>query len=390
MSLTFLIGTILAFHQGPDLRYRDEQEWSQLSANLVQLDRLTFDGIHSTTLRPPGYVWFLYLPQLFHPSAVVLRVYNMASLLVAQVFLYLLAIRIWSRFAAALAVLMSLFYPVLIYMATLLFPQTLGASMLLCILWLLVGSQSLSLRSAIAAGAISGLLLLAIPQFAPLGGALVLWLLWKRSTFRRRFVYFLLPFVLLVGGWCARNYAAVHSFVFISCNGGANFLFGYSENSTVNSGSYTDITRYSDVGYTMPEGQMDRYFKSIAMNWIRNHPGKALYLYTARLAHYFDFVDAPVSGRPGATTSEKLAMYLTYGPLLVLLVARIALAAKYPLSQTEVCLAGLYLLDAFFASMFYPRIRYRLPLDWLLIALDAGTIQLLLTRVLKRADVAAL
>jgi hypothetical protein len=73
-------------------------------------------------------------------------------------------------------------------------------------------------------------------------------------------------------------------------------------------------------------------------------------------------------------------MLLGYGVLFGLLVVRLALVRRIPLSALEVLLLALYLGAGLAYAVYFTRIRFRLPFDWLLIALDA----LFLARVLGR------
>lgn len=78
-------------------------------------------------------------------------------------------------------------------------------------------------------------------------------------------------------------------------------------------------------------------------------------------------------------------MIVTYGPLLLLLVFRLLFSIRFPLSEEESYLAGFYLLNALFAAVFFSRIRFRLPVDWLMLLLDAGMITSIISR-LSSAD----
>ena len=137
MIISFIASAALAVHEGPELRYPDENEYRLLAANLVHQHRFTLDGVHLTASRPPGYAWFLSLPLLFGATNTELRLFNIGSYLICQLLLYLLARRIGSDFSAAVAMLMCLAYPVLAYTATLLYPQTVCAALLLCVAWIL-------------------------------------------------------------------------------------------------------------------------------------------------------------------------------------------------------------------------------------------------------------
>jgi len=376
----------LAIHAGPRLVYQDERHYAALSKHLVQLHRFTLDGVKPTASRPPGYIWFLAVPQMFGASNTALRIFNVTALVVSQLFLFLLARRISSAATAAIAVLLSLGYPVLFYSATVLFPQTLGAALMLCGLWLLFDSP-LTISRAVAAGGAWAALILTIPTFLIPVAALSIWLFWQRRDFRRLAVPFVAPVVILLGAWSVRNYMAFRSPVFIATNGGVNLLLGNSENVTPDTGSSANISRYTTIGHQLLEPQQNRYYTESAKMWVRNHPAQAARLYGAKLLHYFSFANRTEANDRSTPLSDEgqswreIIMMLSYGPLLSLFLARLALSMKIPPSQEEICLIGLYLVNALFAAVFFTRIRFRLPMDWLMLVIDAGTIASIVSRL---------
>ena len=387
MTITAMLGTALAIHAGPQLRYGDEHAYTRTAADLVHQHRYMVDGLRVTAYRPPGYVWFLSIAELAGASNVALRLFNVSALIAAQLFLFLFVRSIASAGAAAVAVILSLGYPVVIYTATVLFPQTLGAALLLCGMWLLLGWRTLTAQRAIAAGAVWGLLILTIPTFVVTAAALVAALVVWRPGSRKGFVLLVLTMGVLVGSWSYRNYRVFHSFVFVSTNGGANLLLGNSEMATGDSNSITLPAKYTDEGHRLGnEVATDRYYSHAAKQWMLSHPSQAMRLYVAKLVHYFGFADhTATEDRSNAMASSesgrRVIMLVTYGLLLALFCLRLALFRRLPLSPEELCLVGLYLLSAVFSSIFFTRIRFRLPMDWLLIALDATTIHMLLSRL---------
>jgi 4-amino-4-deoxy-L-arabinose transferase-like glycosyltransferase len=387
MAISALVEIAVALHAGPKLWYQDEKDYVALSRNLVQRHRFSLDGVEPTASRPPGYIWFLALPQLLGASNTTLRIFNASALIFSQLFLFLLARRVGSDATAAIAVLLSLAYPVLFYTATVLFPQTLGAALLLCGIWLLLDRKPLTTWKAVFAGTVWAALILTIPTFLILACAFSLWLFWRRRDFRRVALSFAMPVVILLAGWSVRNYIAFRTPVFIATNGGVNLLLGNSENVTANTGSSANISRYTVVGHQMSEPERNKYYTDSAKKWVRENPAQAARLYGAKLLHYFWFVDKTEADDRSTTLSDQnqswrvIIMALSYGPLLLLFVARIVSSAKFPMSQEEICLAGLYLANAFFSSVFFPRIRFRLPMDWLLFVIDAGMICLIAARI---------
>lgn len=383
MAVSMLASIAIAIHAGSHLRYKDEEDYAQIAKNLVQQHAFTLNGVDPTASRPPGYVWFLSVPELFRAPNTALRVFNASLLVICQLFVFLLARRVGSSATAAIAVMLSLVYPVFLYTSTVLFPQTLGAALLLCGIWILLDKRQLTARKALCAGTVWALLILTIPTFLVLAGVLCLWLFWRRRDFRRVLIPFVAPLVILLGGWSLRNYIAFHTPVFIATNGGVNLLIGNSENATGDSTSSVDISRYTVVGHQMSEPQRNKYYTDSAKLWMKEHPRDALRLYEAKLIHYFAFADKTTANDRSTPLSDEnnswrqVIMVATYGPLLLLLFTRIMLSLKVRMSEDEICLAGLYFVSALFSAVFFSRIRFRLPMDWLLLVLGAGTIQLI-------------
>ncbi|HEX3660332.1 MAG TPA: glycosyltransferase family 39 protein [Acidobacteriaceae bacterium] len=394
MAFSFLVTVAIAVHSGPTLRYGDEAAYEQLASHLVHLHRYTADGLRPTAYRPPGYAWFLAVAEEMGASTVALRIVNASALVLAQLFLFLLVRAYAAASTAAIALLLTLAYPVLFYTATLLFPQTVGAALLLCGIWLLIRREPMTLTRGILAGVVWGFLILTIPTFLLIAGLAIVAIGWRRKQARPALLAALLTIGVLLGTWTYRNYHVFHAFVLVSTNGGANLLLGNSEDATGDSNSDVLPLRYSEQGHKEPsEVAADRYYSGQAKQWIIGHPARAIRLYLAKLVHYFAFVDHLVSHDNSSRLLSRGArltiMLMTWGPLLFLFFLRLALCRKYPLAFAEVLFAGLYLFNAVFISIFFARIRFRIPMDWLLIAIDAGMVQLLLNSVNARRASAA-
>lgn len=373
-------GVALSIHSGSVLHFYDEHDYVELATSLAVHHIYSFDGIHATALRAPGYSFLLALPVFFHCGNLALRLFNVAAFVLSELILLSLARRLFSNPVAAIAVVLALCYPVLVFTSTLLVPQTAGTAMLLLALWLIVGIPEPSAWRVALAGFVFGALIFTIPTFLFIAAVLFAWLVLKNRAFRLRAPLFLLALALVPGWWTARNLAVYHSFFFIASNGGENLLLGNSENSTMDSGVYTDISRYTAATQGMAQIERDRYFKEAAKRWIEQHPADAARLYLEKFVQYFSFTErlATTKFAMQAETPlwRSLIMLLTYEPLLLIFLARIVLSRRWPLSDAEKLFIALYFTSAFTSAIFVPRIRYRLPMDWLLLLVDANTIYL--------------
>jgi hypothetical protein len=394
MAFTFLVTLAIAVHSGPRLRYGDEEAYEQIASHLVHLHTYTADGMRPTAYRPPGYAWFLAVAEEMGASNVELRILNASTLILAQLFLFLVVRAYAAESTAAIAVLLTVAYPILFYTATLLFPQTLGAALLLCGIWLLIRPKAMTLTRGILAGVVWAFLILTIPTFLLIAVLAIAAVGWRHRQARPALLAALLTIGVLLGAWSYRNYRVFHAFVPVSTNGGANLLLGNSEDATGDSSSDVLPLRFSEQGHSEPsEVAADRYYSQQAKEWILDHPTRAVRLYFAKLFHYFAFVDHLVSqdhsNRLLSRSARMTIMLVTWGPLLLLFFLRLALCRKFPLSFSEALFAGLYLFNAAFMSLFFTRIRFRIPMDWLLIAIDAGMVEVLLNSVNGRKALSA-
>lgn len=387
MAFTFLVTAAIAVHSGPTLRYGDEQAYEQLAAHLIHQHKYAADGVHLTAYRPPGYAWFLAAAEELGASNVALRILNAFTLILAQLFLFLVVSVYAAESTAVTALILTLAYPILFYTATLLFPQTLGAALLLCGIWLLIRPEPVSLKRGVAAGLVWGFLILTIPTFLVMAAVAIGAVGWRNKQARSGLFAAVLTIAVLLGTWSYRNYRVFHAFVLVSTNGGVNLLLGNSDDATSNSTSDSLAIHYVELGHSEPnEVAADRYYSQQAKQWILHHPARATRLYFGKLVHYFGFVDHLVSDdNSSALVARNVRMEImlvTWGPLLLLFFLRLALFRRFPLSFAEVLLAGLYILNAAVVSLFFTRIRFRIPMDWLLIAVDAGMVQLLFSSLL--------
>ncbi len=351
---------------GPGLRYPDESEYLTLAVNLAEGRGLTADGRTPTAYRPPGYPAFMTPVVAAGGGVVALRILNFALLAGCVGLVWLLLRRHGHPLAAALAPLGLVAYPVLSYTAGTLYPQTLGAFGLLAML-VLLAREPARWWSLAAAGLVLGGLVLTIPMMAFLMVTVAGWLLLRRPPRSASgAVFLLLPAVLLVGAWSLRNEAAVGAPVFISSNSGLNLLLGNSENTTPNAGVNVDIRPQLREAEPLGEVDRDELLRDRALDWMAAHPLEAGGLYVRKVANYFNYRNE-LFVRSESTSLADLALAASYGALLTLVLARLFLARRRPLSRLEGLLVSTYALSVLATAIAFTRIRFRVPFDVLLI-----------------------
>ena len=373
-SLYIAVTLVYAIKMGDTLRYPDEAEYLGLAKNLVATGHYTQDGSTPTAYRPPGYPLLLAAGLKLGLSVTALRVANASTLLAVMALLYML-LRKSSVLHARIAVLLAMAYPVLLYTAGTFYPQIPAAALFLTALVLLFSGDSPGLRRCFFAGLFLGLTLLLVPTFGfalLFTAAFIALHTFQRKTLSKA-VLILCGAGLIMAPWVARNALVFGRFIPISTNNGINLLLGNSENTTPNSGTTADISRYEQAARLLSEVDANDYYTQSAMTFIREHPAQTLKLYAEKVLNYFNYQNRLLM-QAEQSRSRMLLMLISYGLLLGLALLRLALTHQHPLSLLEKYCVWLYLLNAPVAAIFFTRIRFRLPMDILLTVLAASAV----------------
>jgi hypothetical protein len=171
----------------------------------------------------------------------------------------------------------------------------------------------------------------------------------------------------------------------VSTNDGVNLLLGNSPHATAGSSRNTDISSYEAIAVQRKFGEvtLDRYYTQQALLWAKDNPGRAATLYAEKVANNFSFTDDLVTSGQHSS-AQDLISGLTYYPILLLALARIALFRRFPLHPTEKLLIGVIAVNVLLLAVFFTRLRFRVPLDGLTIVLAASTVTHLLAARQKR------
>jgi Dolichyl-phosphate-mannose-protein mannosyltransferase len=389
-------GIALAIREGNRPKSLDEPAFIDLGQNLAFHRRfahtnspdiegydptLAFGSLRPTAYRAPAYAFLVAPFRRLGADYVGLRIVNVVVFAVTLCLLYALLVKRGMRLAGLLGVGLVLAYPVLFYAAGTLYPQTLAASLLLASVYLLDRLESTStLRAYALAGLAFGALVLTVPVFLALAPIVVGWLIWTRRACRKRIASAVLAIGAVVGAWSARNVAVFHAPVVLGTSLGFNLLAGNSPGTRYDSGSaevrWPKGVRSAVVGKN--EIERDRIMTRAALLAVREDPGRAAVLYVQKFLYWFSFRNDLVSDQlvPGGAAAgprwlRDRIMLFSYGLLLGILLFRLLRLARHPLSGLEALLIALYLGGGLAYAVCFTRIRFRLPFDWLLIALDA-------------------
>jgi hypothetical protein len=367
-GLIFIVAAAFSIWSGNQTKWPDESEYVGIADRLVAGLGFVNQELQPSAFRPPGYPFAISLVYQIHESVLLAKFVNVLAL-TATAWLLSLIVKAVAPSGRIFAPFLVLMYPLFIYASSVLVPQILGSFMfVLAVYWLIQYPKSIV--SAAACGVTFGVLILMMPAFALVFLFLLALLFIVNRTTRlysaKFIVLFFLATVLVVGPWVVRSSLLFDKFVFISTNSGINLLYGNSEKTEYDTG-VVDISKYSNTE-GLNEAEIDGYYKKSAIDWVVNHPVDAAGLYMKKAANYFNFKNT-LGTKSEESFFKNALMFLAYYPLLIVVLIRCTLWRKYKFTWTELLLYILYFGNAFLSAVVYTRIRYRIPFDFLLVAM---------------------
>jgi 4-amino-4-deoxy-L-arabinose transferase-like glycosyltransferase len=368
--------TAVVFVSGHALRYPDEREYFELAQHLASGLGYVGPDLQPTAYRPPGYPFLMSLFAGHDGAVMCIKFLNVALIGTSLWLMRLLAHEVtpklsWLAGGAALA------YPVWVYTASTLYPQTLCMTMLLALVWML-SRTSADWRWPVGAGALAGLLILVAPSFLLL---MPLWcaftVLGQGQDWRRglsRAICLAVVAMAVLSPWIVRNHGVFGQFVPVATNGGINLLLGNSPYTGPNTGVNVPWEIYmKDIPADANEVQVSAALQAVAVDWVRHHPVDAAVLYVGKALNYYNF-RSELAIREHAAVWKDVLMAVTYYPLLLLVAVRLAFWRQRPVSRLEGMLLLAYVVNGLLAAIFFTRIRFRLPFDGLLMVLAISSL----------------
>ncbi len=360
----------------------DETEFLDIARSLA------FDGAFAnadgelTAYRAPGLVLFMAPLVRLGGGLLELRLELAALFGLTLVMLYSLFRRHGGPLAGLAAVVMVPLWPVGLYASTTVYPQTLAA-------FLLVGSVSLldmlrgtsSLWVAGLAGIFLGALILTVPMALLLFPIFLVWVGLRGSRRLAQCLVVCLVSGLMVSAWTYRNYLAFDAFVPVASSSGYNLLVGNAPAARGNTGSdvpfpdhvYTALTGKSEV-------EQNQVLTDAAVAEITADPARFARLYAAKFLNWFAASNTLVSDRVdelehGASRIDvglrELVLVASYGLIIVVpLVLRLMMVRRMPLKDIEILSLCLWIGAGLVYALFFTRVRFRLPFDWLIIGMN--------------------
>lgn len=377
VALYLLVAVPLAITQPDPPEFYDEVEYLQIADSVADGDGFAIDG-RATAYRPPAWPIALAPALALGATTTHLRLLNVAIGAVGIAAAAGAATNVWSRRAGVVAAAMSAGYPLAVYAATTLYPQTLAATGVAGLAWWLTRRRPTT-ADLMVAGTIGGLLVLTISTLFVVVAGLAAAVAWDRRSLVRHLIVVGVVGVTVVSTWTIRNAVVMDEPVILATNSGVNLLLGNSPDATATSGTDTDIAVYEAEATrrNLDEVERDHYFREEAVTWISENPGDAAALFVAKTAAWFTVkTDTATEGSSSSARDALLAM--AYGVLIALTVARRWIGPAF--RRWDWWLIAIYVVAAPLHAVFFTRLRFRIPFEPLLILAAAPAVVALAER----------
>lgn len=372
----------LILNSGNIVKSEDEIAFLGLAQSLALEGRFANpDGI-LTAYRAPGLVFFLTPFAFLGLDMIGLRMVNAVLVGMGLLLVFSLVRRHAGPRGGLLAVVMVPLWPVVIYGGVTLYPQTLAAFLLVLTVWLLDRlNLDGSVKTSVLAGLACGFLILTVPVILLLFPFFFFWILLRSG--QRRILHtglFCLVSGLLVTSWTARNYLAFDAFVPVATSSGYNLMSGNAPNARYNTSLDVRWPEYVYTGLVgMNEVEANDYLTEAALQEMARDPQRTAILYVGKFLHWFQYSNKLLSDEvleEGASSvdvdTREIILLVTYCAVIALpLVARLLMLRHYPFRPVEILILCLWIGGGLAYAIFFTRVRFRLPFDWLLISSNA-------------------
>jgi hypothetical protein len=378
MAFVLVVGGVYALHFGDRVRFYDEGDYLAIAQNLAHGRGFSIYGTTPSAFRAPAFPVLLGVARVIGIPVTEARMLNVGLLTLSVWLAWHLASRIAGPAAAAITAALTALYPLAFFTASTFYPETLATTLLLAaVLCAVVADDTRPCARANwilgASGLLFALLFLAVPSFIAAAVITVAWYLWRhRTSAIAGLAWFVVLFAIPVVIWTVRNEVEMHAFVPATTGSGVNLLLGNSAHTGGDTGVYADISQYTRIGKQRryDEVALDHYYRSTALDYMKDHPARILGLWVEKSVNYFNPANRLATGSE-SSSSRNLVAAVTYFPLLLLLLYRLflALRRRLPLARAEVLLVAIYFLMAPTMGIFFTRSRFRVPCDELLLVL---------------------
>lgn len=392
--LTVIASLLASFVSGDTIKSADEPDFYDIAVSLAFRGEFSDAAGELTAYRAPGQVFFIAPFVRVGAGVMEARMANAVLLGLTLLMVFHLVLRHWAAPAGLFAVTLIPLWPVVLYTSTTLYPQTLASFLLVLTVFL---CDRLERRpnalSAVLVGLAYGSLVLTIPITLLLFPFYLAWILWRLDSPGLPIVVFCLVSAMSVGSWTLRNQLVFDTFIPVATSSGYNLLAGNAPNARYNTSLDVRFPEYVYAELTgTNEVEANKIMMHAAFKQMVESPGRTISLYFGKFLHWFDFSNTLMSDtviKGGAsslnTNLREIILLVTYalviaGPLLL----RLLMIRRYPMYPIEVFMLALWIGAGLAYALFFTRVRFRLPFDWLVITTNAIFLAMLVERWLGK------
>ncbi len=375
----------------------DQVSYDRLARSVLAGKGFTFDQLwwpHTPAHSPTAHWSFLYTLYLAgvywlfgHHPLVARLIQGVASGCLISLLIYRLGRRVFGNWVGLVGAGLAAVYIYFVYYGVCLLTEPFYIA---AVLFTLDSAQELVDRPSFGRWALLGLALglaallrQVILFFVPV---LFAWLLWTgRERVRLRdFVIPLAIIAALIAPWTVRNYLAFHRFVLLNTNAGYAFFWAnHPAHGTDFVGVFREEGKYQamipEELRELNEAQLNDALLREGLRFVIEDPWRYLLLSLSRVKLYFIFW--PVSR---SSSISNLSRVLSFGLYLPFMIYGLAISLR----RWRRCLllylfVGLYTLIHLLS---WSLMRYRLPVDAVLIAFAALALVDIVARIFRRYD----
>ncbi len=380
----------------------DEVDYWKLAQGFAAHGEFLNESGHPTAYRPPLIPWLLSPLAASGATLVQARMFYCTFGVIAIIGAFLLARHLNLHPAMPLlTAAIGGFYPVFIFTAAAIYPQSLLAACYIWAFYILIleqGNPAGTIFRSAGLATLFAISLLASSSslfvFLPILVGFVISL--KKTSYFFRHVMLaavtgLTVCLVLIGPYVWRNHEKVHTGFYISLNSGINLLLGNSTDTKANSGVYvTSANQLAQSLKPLGEYEANSRLLSQAIENIKIDPQHYAILYCKKFINGFNNSAATYHDR--TATTKTIIAWLAYIVLISGALSGYWLVWKRncqfidtrspKLRLLLAVIAAAYLLNIAGYAIFFTRLRFRVPTDFLLALPAAIGYCTLLLRVL--------
>jgi len=377
--LTAILARITAvLISGDKLVYGDEFQYIKIAKNLIHNGFYGLDA--PDAYRPPLYSFFIAaLFFISHDSIVFAKIIQAIVGGIALIFLFGIGEIIFDKRISLLAGALYAFYPLLIYLTTALFPQT-----ILC--FLLFGSVYILLKIRndnnillfLSGGIFIGLIFLLVPPYAFLFLFFIYYaIIGKTINFKKIILNIIMLFFstsIFVLPWLIRNNKLTGQIGYIADTGILNLWLGNNPTAKAQHFTISPEAYYGKEYKLMLKIKQINFLKNESFYWIKTNPIKFFKISIHKFLKFYSPYGMSTNPKGAKMGMHGIIIAISYIPILFLGIISVVLSTTKHMKNSCFLMLFIFFITGFIYSLFITSIRFRIPLDGLMIVLASFSI----------------